>query len=301
MEELRGQYFAVIDTETTWTDKVMSIGVVIANRTTFEEVDKRYYLIQPECTESGMYSSALRIKQVKIDATSDRETIITHLIKTLQTYHVESVLAYNAAFDFRHLPELQMYEWYDIMRIAAYKQYIDRIPPQAVCCSTGRLKRNYGVESILSLLLDNSVYFESHNALKDAQDELLIMKLVGLPYDEYAPAIIKSKTGGKNGTARHPKKKVGDDTEVVDSSPFDIVQRVQHENNNCFSDTAMTVLRTYTVGDMILHEAFGAGEIKSIVKIENGVYAIIVDYCSTIGETQHLLPVDEKYIKTPQN
>lgn len=59
----------------------------------------------------------------------------------------------------------------------------------------------------------------------------------------------------------------------------------------------MTVLKTYTIGDTILHEAFGVGEINSIVKIDNGIFAIIVDYC-TIGETQDLLPDDEKYIKT---
>ncbi len=33
--------FAVIDTETTWDDAVMSVGLVIADSVTFELVDKQ--------------------------------------------------------------------------------------------------------------------------------------------------------------------------------------------------------------------------------------------------------------------
>lgn len=35
--------FAVIDTETTWGDEVMSIGTVVADSETFEVIDQRYY------------------------------------------------------------------------------------------------------------------------------------------------------------------------------------------------------------------------------------------------------------------
>lgn len=41
------KYFAVIDTETNWSDSVMSIGVVIAEKATFKAVDKKYYIITP--------------------------------------------------------------------------------------------------------------------------------------------------------------------------------------------------------------------------------------------------------------
>ena len=37
--------FAVIDTETNWSDQVMSIGIVIADEITFSPVDIRYYAI----------------------------------------------------------------------------------------------------------------------------------------------------------------------------------------------------------------------------------------------------------------
>lgn len=40
--------FAVIDTETNWNDEVMSIGVVVADSATIEEIDWVYYIIAPE-------------------------------------------------------------------------------------------------------------------------------------------------------------------------------------------------------------------------------------------------------------
>ena len=36
---------AVIDTETNWDDKVMSVGVAIAEINTWKLTDKKYYII----------------------------------------------------------------------------------------------------------------------------------------------------------------------------------------------------------------------------------------------------------------
>lgn len=47
-------------------------------------------------------------------------------------------------FDCKHLSELQIYNWYDIMRLAAYKQYNGKIPSDAEIYSTCKLKRGYG-------------------------------------------------------------------------------------------------------------------------------------------------------------
>ncbi len=52
--------FAVIDTETNWHDKVMSIGVVIADAKTRKKIDSVYYIIDPEYRVGGMYSLELR-------------------------------------------------------------------------------------------------------------------------------------------------------------------------------------------------------------------------------------------------
>ena len=42
------QYLAVIDTETNLLNKVMSIGVVIAQKDTYHVVAEKYYIITPE-------------------------------------------------------------------------------------------------------------------------------------------------------------------------------------------------------------------------------------------------------------
>ena len=54
--------FVVIDTETNWHDKVMSIGIVVANVDTFQMAAVRYYVITPEELVGGMYSGAMRLK-----------------------------------------------------------------------------------------------------------------------------------------------------------------------------------------------------------------------------------------------
>lgn len=180
-------YFAVIDTETNWHDQVMSIGVVIANETDMTPIDSRYYLISPECTKPGMYSHALNI--CKISKIGLRKDILLDLIDFLERYHITSIFAYNAGFDYSHLKELSSYDWYDILKIAAYKQTNHKIVNQ-FCCKTGRLKSHYGVEAILQLLMEDPSYNETHNGLLDAIDELKIMYYLGHSLDVYEKAKI---------------------------------------------------------------------------------------------------------------
>lgn len=184
------EYFAVIDTETTWSDKVMSIGIAIADSSSFELIDKKYYIITPECRLGGMFSCVLDVKDVKVNLEGSRSDVIRHISDTFKKYDIKSVFAYNAIFDYKHLPEMQKYMWFDIMKLAAYKQYNKKIPENAECYGTGRLKRNYGVEPILRMLTGNNSYKEVHNALCDAIDELEIMKLLGYSVDEYSFAQI---------------------------------------------------------------------------------------------------------------
>lgn len=106
---------------------------------------------------------------------------------------MKKLFAYNASFDKRHLPEYSEYEWYDIMRLAAYRQYNHAIPNSADCYQTGKLKRGYGVEEILKLLTKNRRYSETHNAVLDAEDELKIMQLLGHRIEEYKIARILDK------------------------------------------------------------------------------------------------------------
>lgn len=175
---------AVIDTETNWSDEVMSIGVVVADSETKDKIDSVYYIIDPEYRVGGMYSNELRPDAENVRV-AGRKQALREIKAWLNTYDVRKLFAYNASFDKKHLPEYAEYEWYDIMRLAAYRQYNWAIPGTADCFKTGRLKRGYGVEDVLRMLSKRNRYRETHNAVLDAQDELEIMKLLGYGMREY--------------------------------------------------------------------------------------------------------------------
>jgi hypothetical protein len=182
--------FAVIDTETTWGDAVMSVGIVIADALTFELIDKRYYILTPFKNHGGMYTSALYANGIRPDLECSRERAMAELRDFLSDHGATAMFAYNATFDYSHLPELNHLAWYDIMKVAAYRQHNPSIPPCADCYGTGRLKRGYGVESIYRMLSKELAYYELHNALTDAIDELTIMKLLDHEIGKYALARI---------------------------------------------------------------------------------------------------------------
>ena len=172
-------YFSVIDTETNWADQVMSIGTVIADEDTFQPVAAKYHILPEECAVGGMFYDALFLDTPVKPILCTREEAMADLSRWLCRYDVTSLFAYNAGFDRNHLPELRHFDWYDIMRLAAYRQHNPKIPDSADCYSTGRLKRGYGVEAMLRLLSGSGTYQETHNALFDAMDELEIVRLLG--------------------------------------------------------------------------------------------------------------------------
>lgn len=179
--------FAVIDTETNWIDQVMSIGCCVADADSFALLDTRHYILTPEFEVGGMYESTLFIDVKPAPVICTREKALADLKAWFRQHGVQKVFAYNAAFDRNHLPELRCYQWYDIMRLAAYRQTNPKIPATADCCSTGRLKRGYGVEPMLRLLSGNRTYHELHNALTDTYDELEILRFLGHPLEKYIP------------------------------------------------------------------------------------------------------------------
>ncbi|WKY48961.1 exonuclease domain-containing protein [Eubacteriaceae bacterium ES3] len=180
--------FAVIDTETTWDDAVMSVGVVVADAKTFDPIDKRYYILTPYKDHGGMYSHALYTTGIVPDLECSRREAMTNLKIFLADYKADSIFAYNAAFDHLHLPELGHLNWYDIMKIAAYRQHNPSIKDHFECCKSGRMKRGYGVENIYRILSEKHQYHELHNALTDAIDELMIMKLLNHKFEKYSVA-----------------------------------------------------------------------------------------------------------------
>lgn len=179
--------FAVIDTETNWNDEAMSIGLVIAQADSLEIITSKYYIISPEYVVGGMYSSSLRTPiDFKCETLElDRKATIDDLTRCLKENNTSKIFAYNAAFDYRHLPELKDFEWFDITRVAAYRQYNKKIG-DAECNSTGRLKRNYSVASIKKML--TGLEGERHCAIHDAMDELnYIIKPLCVNIDNYPP------------------------------------------------------------------------------------------------------------------
>ncbi|MBQ0064724.1 MAG: hypothetical protein KBT48_03095 [Firmicutes bacterium] len=179
------KYFAVLDTETNWNDKVMSIGIVLADAQTFKPIRGKYLIIEPAYKKGGMYESVLFSTQAKLNRICYYKEAMKDICAWLDAYDITQIYAYNAKFDYYHLPELHCYKWFDILRIAAYKPYNFKIDETMSCFKTGRLKRHYGVEPILQLLSGNADYREVHNALCDAVDELKIMQYLNLPLETY--------------------------------------------------------------------------------------------------------------------
>lgn len=180
-------YFALIDTETNWIDQVMSIGTVIADSETFQVLSVKYHVLPAECAVGGMYENTLFLDTPYPPILCTREEAIQDLKNCFSTFGISKIFAYNACFDRNHLPELNSCQWFDIMRLAAYRQFNPCIPECADCYSTGRLKRGYGVEPMLRLLSGKHRYHETHNAVLDALDELTIMRLLAIPVSAYIP------------------------------------------------------------------------------------------------------------------
>ncbi len=196
---------AVIDTETNYGDKVMSIGVVIADGKSFKVLDERYIIIEDEAKHGGLFSNAL-YKTKKKPILCNRDEAIDDLKKWLENNHISQIYAYNAHFDCSHLPELSCYDWFDIMRLASNNHYNQFIPDDAPVYKTGRLKSGFGVEPIYRMVTGKESYCEKHNALEDAKDELTIMKKLKLPmlYYEKEACIC---SGGQELPSRGSKRK----------------------------------------------------------------------------------------------
>lgn len=178
--------FAVIDTETTYADEVMSIGIVMADEETFRPVDARYYIIgappiRPAAC-SPMCSSAPSTARCRLRSASVRGGTRSRICAPL----------WRGMARTRSLPTTRILTGATCRscgRIigatlcgrAAYRQFNPTIPADADCYATGRLKCGCGVEATLRRLLGRADYYEVHNALADAVDELLIMRLLAHP------------------------------------------------------------------------------------------------------------------------
>lgn len=95
----------------------MSIGVVVADSKTLNKVDSKYYIITPEYKTGGMYNAQLSIGEEGA-CIAGRGQALKEIRQWLDIYHVQTLFAYNASFDKKHLPEFSKYAWYDIALIS---------------------------------------------------------------------------------------------------------------------------------------------------------------------------------------
>lgn len=244
-------FFAIVDVETNWQDEVISIGLVVASENTFQEVDSEYYIITPECLSRGKYTDVLYSVEPDLQKIRDRYTAISEIKAVLNQYLVQSIFAYNGSFDYRHLPELQGYHWYDIMRLAAYKQYNWAITDMDECASTGRLSSHFSAEDILKRLTCGNYDCEIHNALMDAKDELRIMGLLNQPLSVYYGAACIDKREnlrGRKSNSRNQRNK----SECMIDIDYDISYGVQRQD---VPKREKTRTRKFMVSD-VSHEAY---------------------------------------------
>ncbi|MBO4680042.1 MAG: helix-turn-helix domain-containing protein, partial [Lachnospiraceae bacterium] len=176
---------AVIDTEINRRDEVMSIGIVIGDATTFEPLEEKYFIIEPEHAYGGDNSKFLRINEyVNVDNYS-RKNAINTIKNLLKADNIRSIFAYNATSEYECLAELSSYNWYDIMQVAAFRQYNHAITDDDECHESGRLKRDFDVASMINRLSGDNTCTAARNAVYDARDELKVMKLLKRPIGDY--------------------------------------------------------------------------------------------------------------------
>lgn len=193
-------FFSVIDVETNFDNEIISLGIVISEWDNFSIIENHYFIFSPECQKTSLYFGQLfQTRDKNINLTKGiRSANISELINLLKKYNIKNIFAYNANFDMRCLPELNEYKWFDIMKIAAYKQHNDYLPDTLEYCKTGRLKSNYSFEALYKLISNNPYYVESHNALDDATDELSFMRILNKPKILYMEsAMISSNKNAK--------------------------------------------------------------------------------------------------------
>lgn len=180
---------AVIDVETNYQNEVFSVGVVIADSTNFKSIDKKYWIIKNNWI-GGMYTRNIlaplspKFREETIFLKTRKEMIV-QLIYFLKSNEVKNWFSYTK-FDFRHLPELhKSFKHNDISIFAKNKQFNKYIPLNAETSKNGDLKRGWKAEDIYRMLTKDENYFETHNALLDAMDELRIMELLNLDIETF--------------------------------------------------------------------------------------------------------------------
>ena len=169
------KFFAVIDTETNWNQEIMSIGIAIINARNFYQIDEQYFVLEQESKVGGMFSDALLECEAYI---TSRSEAIRQINQMFAYYGISSIFVYNTSSVKESLEELSWCTWYDIVKVAAYKQHNPLIPQSTPTFKTGRMKKGYGLADMMRLLTGNETYHDTHNAIMEARDAANIMQML---------------------------------------------------------------------------------------------------------------------------
>ena len=179
------EYVAIIDTKTNYLGNAISIGVAIVNAQ-FEIQQAQYYLIPEELMNEHASKDDYDIVHVYKTYYGRLFDCQNHIRTILNQYNITNIYAYNAFYVKQTLPEMNNYNWFDVARIATYKQYNHKIPINTKCDENGQLLR-YTLSNVMELMT-NGYYRYVNHALYNALDIIQLMKYIGLSIDKYEHA-----------------------------------------------------------------------------------------------------------------
>lgn len=183
---------AVLDIETTYSDNIISVGVAIGYSNTFEKIDEKYFVFPEYLNEKALFTDRVYWVEAERITECPKAEGIKQIREFLDEHNIKKIYAFNAGFDYRHLPELHDYSWHDIMRVAKNPTLYDGLSDCVKFTSEGLIK-NCGAELVLRMLKKDDTYTELHNGLTDAIDELEIMRLLGVSIEVYDEVTLTSK------------------------------------------------------------------------------------------------------------
>ena len=120
-------FIAVIDTETNWEDRVMSVGTVLADGDTFRPLAARYHVFPPECQVGGMYDSVLFLKTPVPPRLCTRQEAMEELCRWLkghERYEDLHKVAHRAA-EIYPFDEWQVWEIDSLIGMSRYKEGLE--------------------------------------------------------------------------------------------------------------------------------------------------------------------------------
>lgn len=175
---------AIIDAKLNFIDEIISIGIAIVDAKTFEIKTAEYFLVPEELIIDGFNNGNITIAHTYQTYFGAHKDIENHIRKLLNQYNITNIYTFNGKFIYSKLTGLQKYHWYDIMKVAAYKQYNYKLPDNLMFNDQGRLLYKCNIKDLMEILTKTYFYYTNH-ALYDVLDETKMMKLLDLNINVY--------------------------------------------------------------------------------------------------------------------